>query len=230
MYKLAATMLIASHLLFALPAQAQEWVSSGESDGIRLYTKVEPGRTYSSFRATVRVKASMKQVLAVLLERERFPEWFDQMREDITLENDNPDYSYCYIRMKGIWPAADRDVVARVTVTQDPDTSAVSITARSTEPERVPLRKDRVRMPYMYSVLKALPISATETEVEIEGTGDLAGNVPSFVADIVTSTMPRKSLTNIRRKLESPSGVDLSVLDRVPFAVLSMQKIKLPQF
>jgi hypothetical protein len=212
----------------SLAVRAQEWQPNGESRGVQLFAKSNPDESLKTFRGVVRVKASMKQVLAAVLVRETFPEWVYNMLEDKTLPTDNADQSFCYIWIKGVWPTSDRDTVARVTVEQNPKTLAVSVIAKSDEQHRVPLKKDRVRMTNMSSGFTVIPISATETEVQLEGLADPAGSIPSFLTNMVADDLPAKTLSALKARLES-GKVDVSVLDTVPFAQLSMQKIKLSQ-
>lgn len=221
---LASTLLVAS----SMSAWATDWKPAGEVDGIQIYSKAEPDNDFKYFKGVARIKAPIKNVLAVVLVRETFSEWFHNMREDSTLPNDNPDASWCYIWVKGVWPTGDRDAVARVTVEQDPQTLAISIIAKAAEPDRVPLYKGRVRMPNLYSGFIVKSISANETQVELIGMADPGGHIPSFLTNMVASDLPAKTLANLRQRLETPGKVDLGVLEKVPFAVLSMQKIKLP--
>ena len=207
---------------------AADWQPTKEVDGVQLYAKNDSNEGLKSFKGVIRVKATMKQALAAVLVRESFPEWVYNMLEDKTLPTDNADQSYCYIWIKGVWPTSDRDAVARVTVEQDPKTLAVSVVARSTEQNRVPLYKDRVRMTNMYSGFTVVPVSATETEVQLEGVADPAGSIPNFVTNMVAGELPAKTLTALKARLEA-GKVDVGVLTTVPFAQLSMQKIKLAQ-
>lgn len=208
---------------------ASDWQPTKEIDGVQLYARHDPSATLKSFKGVVRIKASMKQALAAVLVRESFPEWVHNMREDRTLSTDNADQSYCYIWIKGVWPTSDRDTVARVSVDQDPRTLAVSVVARSMEQHRVPPQKDRVRMTSMYSGFTVIPVAANETEVQLEGVADPAGSIPNFMTNMVAADLPAKTLSALKARLES-GKVDVSVLETVPFAQLSMQKIKLPQF
>jgi hypothetical protein len=209
-------------------AQAADWQPTKEIDGVQIYAKNDPNEGLKSFKGVIRVKATMKQALAAVLVRESFPEWVYNMLEDKTLSADNADQSYCYMWIKGVWPTSDRDTVARVTVEQDPKTLAVSVVAKSTEQNRVPLYKDRVRMTNMYSGFTVVPVSATETEVQLEGVADPAGSIPNFVTNMVAGELPAKTLTALKARLEA-GKVDVGVLATVPFAQLAMQKIKLPQ-
>lgn len=210
-------------------ASAAEWTPSGEQNGVQLYSKQAGGDALKYFRGVTRVKAPLKKVLAALLDRETFPEWFHNMREDVTLPDDNPDASLCYIWMKGVWPTADRDTVARATVSQDAQTGVISIIVRSAEQHRVPLKKGRVRMPELYTGFFLRALSPHETEIQLEGQADPGGSIPSFLTNAVASDLPAKTLANLRARLETPDKVDLGVLDKVPFAVLSMKKIQLPE-
>jgi hypothetical protein len=209
--------------------RAADWQPTKERDGVQLYAKNDPNEGLKSFKGVIRIKASMKQALAAVLVRESFPEWVFNMLEDKTLPTDNADQSYCYMWIKGVWPTSDRDTVARVTVEQNPKTFAVAVVAKSTEQNRVPLQKERVRMTNMYSGFTVVPVSATETEVQLEGVADPAGSIPNFVTNMVAGDLPAKTLTALKARLEA-GKVDISVLETVPFAQLSMQKIKLPQF
>lgn len=215
--------------VLCLNAAASDWTPAGESDGVRLYARSEPDQGLKYFRGVTHINAPMKNVLAAVLVRETTPQWFHNMLEDSTLERNNPDASYCYIWIKGVWPTSDRDTVAHVTVEQDPDSLTVSVVAQSAGQDRVPLHKDRVRMPNMYSRFTIKPISADVTEVQLDGVADPGGNIPSFLTNAVASTLPAKTLSNLRERIQTPGKVDMAMLESERFAALAMQKIKLPK-
>jgi START domain len=214
--------------LTSLSSWAQDWQPTKEVDGVQLFAKSDPNEGLKSFKGVIRIKATMKQALAAVLVRETFHDWVYNMLEDRTLSSDNADQSYCYMWIKGVWPTSDRDTVAKVSVDQDPKTLAVSVVARSAEQNRVPQQKDRVRMTNMYSGFTVVPISATETEVQLEGVADPAGSIPNFVTNMVAGDLPAKTLSALKARLES-GKVDVKALETVPFAQIAMQKIKLPQ-
>jgi hypothetical protein len=210
-------------------AHASDWKPAGESDGVSLFARTEPNQDLTYFRGVTRINAPMKHVLAAVLVRETTPQWFANMLEDSTLKDNNPDASYAYVWIKGVWPTSDRDTVIHVNVEQDPVTLAVSVTAQSAEQERVPPVKGRVRMPNMYSRFTIKAVSANVTEVGLDGVADPGGHIPTFATNAVASKLPAKTLANLRNRLETPGQVDLNALETVRFAALAMQKIKLPQ-
>lgn len=209
-----------------------DWQPTKVEEGVQLYAAKNTDDRLQTFRGVVKVKGSMKQVLALVLVRETFPGWVHNMLEDRTLTVDNADQSYCYMVIKGQWPTSDRDAVARVTAHQDPKTLSVSVYADARKvadhDKRVPLQDGRVRMTNMYSGFTVKPVSANETIVELEGYADPEGSIPTILVDKVSSTLPAKTLSALKAKVES-GQVDISNLDKVPFAQLAMKKITLPQ-
>lgn len=210
------------------PALAQDWVKRGERDRVALYERDEPNQILKSYRGVIRVKSSMKTVLALVLVRETFPQWVANVLEDSTLADHNPDSSLCYIWIKGVWPTADRDVVAHVTVEQDPTTLAVAVIAKQADPSLVPLRSDRVRMPKLYSGFTMRPLGPSETEVQLDAFADPGGSVPAFAANMVAKDLPSVTLSNLAKLVETPGRVDVTVLESNPFAIQAMRRIKLP--
>lgn len=204
------------------------WIDRGTDEGVALFERRETVHGFKGFRGVLRVNAPMKTVLALVLNRETFPKWVANMIEDSTLPDNNPDGSLCYMWIKGVWPTDDRDVVCKVTVSQDPQTLAVSVIAQDTDPTLVPAVKGRVRMAKLYSGFIVRPVSATQTEVQLDAIADPAGDVPTFAANMVAKGMPRDTLRALAKLAETPGAVDLSALDSNKFASLAMKKIKLP--
>jgi len=207
---------------------ASGWIDRGFDDGVALFERAERVNGFKGFRGVLRVNAPMKTVLALVLVRETFPKWVANMLEDSTLPDNNPDASLCYMWIKGVWPTDDRDVVCKVSVSQDPQSLAVSVVAQDTDPKLMPTVKGRVRMAKLYSGFTVRPISANLTEVQLDAIADPAGNVPTLAANMVAKGMPRDTLRALAKLAETPSAVDLSALDSNKFASLAMKKIKLP--
>lgn len=214
----------------ALPVVAQDWVKRGEQGRVTMYERVEPNQVLKSYRGVIRVKAPMKAVLALVLVRETFPQWVANVLEDSTLTEHNADASLCYIWLKGVWPTADRDVVARVTAEQDPKSLTVAVVAQEADPSLVPPKSGRVRMPKLYSGFSVRAIGLHETEVQLDAFADPGGSVPSFAANMVAKDLPSVTLSNLAALVEAPGKVDIGALETNTFAVQVMKRVKLPEF
>ncbi|MDP2226240.1 MAG: hypothetical protein Q8J78_02020, partial [Moraxellaceae bacterium] len=79
-------MLVAAMAASAVPsgsyaAAAAPWELASDSNGIRVYTQAVPGQDLKNFRGVVRVNASMRHVVAALVDVEQMPQWFFNLRE-----------------------------------------------------------------------------------------------------------------------------------------------------
>ena len=150
----------------------------------------------------------MAQVAATLADVSTMHEWFFLLREARFLQGAYTLNSRMYLSMKGIWPVTPRDVVAHVVIRQDPATLAIHIDAVN-EDAVMPPQPGHVRIPKMKSSWTMRPVSATRTEVEIEGHGDPGGWIPLSIANFVVTTLPRQSLEKLRQHVARPEYRDL---------------------
>jgi hypothetical protein len=188
---------------FSVGAHAgADWQVASHHDGITIYTRHEAGRDLKDFRGVVRVKASMRDVVATLVDVDAMPEWFFDMRAARVLEAGGPQDSYIYVVMKGVWPVQDRDAVVRVGWTQDPRTLVLSLNGTAA-PEHYPPMRERVRIPRMSSSWTVTPLSAGETEVRLDVNVDPGGNIPVWLANLVVILMPERTLEHLRERLEN---------------------------
>jgi hypothetical protein len=190
-------------MFFSAAAPAgEDWQVASHHDGITVYTRHEAGHDLKDFRGVVRVKASMRDVVATLVDVDAMPAWFFDMRSARVLETGGPQDSFIYVVMKGFWPVQDRDAVVQVGWTQDPHTLVLSLKGTAA-PEHYPPMRERVRIPRMSSGWTVTPLASGETEVRLDVNADPGGNVPVWLANLVVVLMPEKTLENLRARLES---------------------------
>jgi len=185
------------------PAPAPAWDFSGESHGIRVWTRTIPGAPLKDFRGVVVVDKPLDVVVAAVTDVAAYPEWFFQMKEARIVEGKTLDAAYVYFMIGGIWPVSDRDAVIKATVSQDPQTLALFMAADAA-PKRIPAIKGRVRMPAMQSGWRLTPLSATRTEIELIGNADPGGMIPLWLANSVVTMMPKETLKRLRRQMDAP--------------------------
>lgn len=186
-------------LLLPLWAQADQsvWTLAGDDDGIALYTRKLPGNTYKDFKGMMQIDAPMKQVVATLADVSTMREWFFLLREARFISGPKPGETFVYMAINGIWPVSARDVVAQVSVRQDPDTHVIHVDVQSRD-GIMPAQTGYVRMPRMISSWTLRPLSPTKTAVELEGHGDPGGMIPMSLANMVVTTVPRQSMEKMR--------------------------------
>jgi hypothetical protein len=209
-------------------AQAAEWQLVSHAPGLTLYTRAVDGQDLKDFRGVLRVQASMRQVVHMLVDADNMPQWFFNMQEARLLEINGPDKSFLYFVIKGLWPVSDRDAVVRLHVQQDARTLVLQLVATAA-PEHYPPMRNRVRMPRLLASWTITPLSAHRTEVRFDGHADPGGSIPVWMANLVAEELPRVTLRNLRQRLESQRA-PASNPGSDPRIAKLLAEVKFPEF
>ncbi len=206
------------------------WKPDGARDGIAIFTRDIPGQPLRDFKGTVQIDAPLSQVAATLADVSTMHEWFYLLEEARFLKGAYTFDAQMYMSIKGIWPMSPRDVVTKVNVRQDPTTLAIHIHAVS-EDGVLPPKPGYVRIPAMKSSWTLRPVSATRTEVELEGHGHPGGWIPVPIANFVVTTLPRQCLEKLRQHVAKPEYRDVEqMFARNPQLREMAQKLVFPKF
>ena len=115
-----------------------------------------------------------------------------------------------YMRFNGIWPASDRDVLFRTTVSQQGE----FVLVESRNIDGYPLNNSYVRVARLSNLFRLTPLKGGWTRVEFETLVDLGGMVPAWLANIVATKAPLVTLQGLQQQVKKPayqikSGADL---------------------
>ena len=113
------------------------------------------------------------------------------------------DNIFLYLHIDGIPPVADRDVVVKAEMWQDPISMEMSMEGHSVD-NGMPVHSGIVRIPDMTAGFRVKPISPTVTEIELSGSVDPGGAIPIWASNMLITVLPRLSLDNLRAKLAKP--------------------------
>ncbi|MEW5848222.1 MAG: START domain-containing protein [Myxococcota bacterium] len=184
-------------------AAASDWALDREGEGIQVFTRNDPGYSLKAFKATMRVKAPLDAVVALIADVDAFPEWYASCAENKIIKKLSNKELYCYFVNDSPFPVMDRDSIQHTLITQDPTTRAVKFALKGV-PDFIPVRDDRVRVPKMEGHWLATPVSAEETDVLLEMHSDAGGSVPAFLANQQVTVGPHKTFIRMRKMLEKP--------------------------
>lgn len=212
--------------LLAGMAQAAEWEVASHEPGLTIYTRAVPGQDLKDFRGVLRVQASMREVVAALMDVEAMPQWFFNMKEARLLD-DGKGNNLVYFVIKGIWPVSDRDAVISMSVQQNPQTLVLSMLSTAM-PDSYPLMRERVRIPRMKSGWVVTPVSLHETEVRLDGNADPGGHIPLWIANLVVVSMPKNTLQNLRALLQK-QPYNTGKLSQEPRLLKQLAGVKYPE-
>ncbi len=181
----------------------EEWTLKYEKSGVEVYTRAPADSDINEIKAIVEVEASRSTVMAVLRDISAFPEWVYQCKEARLLEAVSPTEGYYYSELAFPWPLKNRDFVAHSVVQYLPDSGVVLTEVRGM-PDRIPRKKDLVRMPVLRVRWKLTPLSKGRTRVEYFLKTDPGGAIPAFLINMAIDRGPLKSMQRFQKMLERP--------------------------
>ncbi len=181
---------------------AEEWKLDSTRGGIVSYTRTVPGQDMLDFRAVTRIKAPMESVVSALIDVERMPDWFYQMKETRVLSADRLSNINLYMVIEGMGPVGDRDAVVKAEIWQDPISLELLLEGHSVDYAGMPEQAGKVRIPEMTAGWRIRPISPEITEVELTGSAHPGGAIPVWAANLVITMLPRESLDQLRDNLK----------------------------
>ncbi len=188
-----------------LTAEEEEWQNIYESDGIRIYRRAAEGSKFLEFKAAGDLKGAMSEYVSAILNTDEHPDWAPRCLEARNVEKINDQEFVIYAVHAGIWPTADRDYFARMSLTLDTPTVRVDI-ERVELPNTPPVATDRVHIPYMKSCWIFEQINQDFTRVELRAHVDPGGWIPAWLVNWGYRTIPFQFLKNLESQVDKRSN------------------------
>jgi hypothetical protein len=195
-------------LLFVLKmsaASAQSgWKLSNEKEGIKIYTSVMPDSKIKAIKVECELNATAPQLVALLMDVNNAPEWVYHTKSCVLIKQVSPSELYYYSEVNLPWPAANRDFVAHLTVTQNPDTKVVTIDGPAV-PGFVPIKKGVVRIDHSNGKWIIIPSGTDQVKVEYTIHVDPGGALPSWLVNMFATEGPLKIFRSLKLQLQKPA-------------------------
>jgi ribosome-associated toxin RatA of RatAB toxin-antitoxin module len=184
------------------PLLAQsEWKLSAEKEGIKVYTSQVPDSKIKAIKVNAEFNATASQFVALIMDVNSAPEWVYHVKSCMVVKQVSPSELYYYSEINLPWPATNRDFVAHLTVTQNPDTKVVTIDGPAVQ-GLVPVKKGIVRVTDSNGKWIIAPIGADQVKVEYSIHIDPGGSLPSWLVNMFATEGPIKIFENIKVELQ----------------------------
>jgi START domain len=185
-----------SILVTDLPAQPWTFVKS--EDGINLYTRKEGGSSLKSFKGMMDVKSTMEKVCDLVGNVKNHDWWDENLREIKVLSFEKDKYFQYYLIYHVPWPFTDRDLCVEANVSIDPVTGSRTITATPLD-NMIPEKPDLIRIKKYWQKWTIQPMGNGVVRLTLEGFVDPAGNVPSWLYNMVIVETPLKVMRRVKK-------------------------------
>jgi hypothetical protein len=205
-------------LLFVLKldyaAGQTDWKLNSEKEGIKVYTSIVPDSRIKAIKVECDVNATSSQLVALLMDIKTSPDWVYHVKSCVLVRQVSASELYYYAEVNLPWPAANRDFVAHLTVTQNPDTKVITIDGPAV-PGLVPIKKGVVRIDHSNSQWTITPSGTDQLQVEYTIHVDPGGSLPSWLVNTFATEGPMKIFKALKLQLKKPAykGVDLAFVE-----------------
>ncbi len=193
-----------------LPASAQNWQLGSDNDGIKVYTSIVPDSKIKALRVECDFNTTAAQLITVLLDVKTCPEWVYNTKSCVLLKQVSPSELYYYSEINIPWPAENRDFVAHLTVTQNPETGIITMDGPAV-PGFVPQKKGIVRIDHSSGKWVITPINKHKMHVVYTLQVDPGGAIPAWLVNMFAAQGPTQSFKKLRLQLQKPAYKDVAL-------------------
>jgi hypothetical protein len=184
-------------LMLSCSVKAQSWDFIKEKDGIKIYTRVETGRSLKSYKAVTDINVQAEKIYALMDDINNTDWWDKKLTQIDVLLHEKGKRTRYYMIYDLPWPVTDRDLCVEVTITTDPVTNERKVNAVALNGV-IPESKDMVRIKDYLQMWTITPVGKELTHIVLEGFVDPAGSVPKWISNLLIIESPIKAITGLR--------------------------------
>ena len=188
-------------LMLSCSMSAQSWDFIKEKNGIKIYTRMEAGKSLKSYRGVTDINAPAEKIFDMLEDINNTDWWDKNLTQIKVLLYEKYKRAQYYLVYDLPWPVTDRDLCVDVTVTIDPVTGERRITAVPLTGV-IPERNDMRRIKDYRQAWTVIPAGKEMTHVVLEGFVDPAGSIPDWISNMLIVDSPFKSISGVREQMK----------------------------
>jgi hypothetical protein len=189
-------------LILSCSMDAQSWDFIKEKDGIKIYTRVEAGKSLKSYKGVTDINVPAEKIF-VLMEDINNTDWWDKKLTQIkVLLYEKGKKARYYMVYDLPWPVTDRDLCVDVTITTDQLTGERKINAVSLNGV-IPERSDMVRIKDYRQTWTITPAGKEMTHIVLDGFVDPAGTIPKWISNMLIIESPIKAISGLKEAMRN---------------------------
>ena len=197
-------------------SEEEEWHFFYEADGVTVHKRIKEDTIFLEFKSTGVLRGGISEYLSVILDTEIMPDWAPQCIEAQNVESINDRETIIYVACNGVWPVADRDYIAKRTLTSDPEKSTVRVNINLIENPDAPDIKSRVHIPYLQCCWILKRISPSLTHIELHACVDPGGWLPVWLVNWGYRWVPYRYLKDLESKIVERSHTATELVSALP--------------
>ncbi len=192
--------------LFFLPGirinAQQDWELKKSENGINVYSKSSDTSRIKPIKVICELDGTLSQLTKLLLDAKAHEEWVFNTNISYVVNQVSPNEQIYYSEIKFPWPLANRDVVAHMTLNQDPASKVLTVKVVAIEGE-LAKKEGIVRIPSSTVTWKVKPVSAEKLAVEYVAHADPGGSIPVWLVNSFSTKGPIETFGRLKKLLKS---------------------------
>lgn len=191
-------------------AVRNQWIKIRDDrrTNIVAWYKIEDGKAVRSFKLEAIMDSPMERVAKTILDADNLQRYFWECFESRQVKKISDTEFYAYLKVNVPQPVPDRDIVLRLQAQPYSKKRGYLTFHIDAAPNVLPLSSGLVRVPEFTFDIKLTPMGA-ETRLELEGSINPGGNIPSWAVNAIMRNAPYVSVLGMRRlaklaKFEEP--------------------------
>ncbi len=181
-----------------------EWTINKDDEGIKVYTRNMANSKVKAVKVECYLDATPSQLVAVLLDINNGDDWVYHNGPSYIIKQVSPSELYYHAMVKVPWPVHDRDFIAHIKVTQNPQTKVVTVDAPCLA-DMVPRQDNVVRIEDSAGKWTIVPTGDGRVKVEYTLHADPGGNIPSWLINMFVTQGPFESFKKLKVQLQKPA-------------------------
>lgn len=205
MYRLILAIFLVFYVT-AVSAQT-DWKLKSENDGIKVYTGSVTDSKFKAIKVECELNATAAQLVKVILDVKSGTEWLYHTKVSKLVKQVSPSELIYYSEISLPWPVQNRDFVAHLTVSQNPETKVVTIDGPVVSGV-VPQKDGIVRVRSSKGLWVITPVRKNFLKVVYVLQTDPGGSIPAWLVNLFAAEGPMKSFKGLKTQLKKPAYQD----------------------
>lgn len=196
-----------------------EWrlVKNDQLRHIQTFARLEDGKRYRSFKASLEMEAKPESLARLLLDFDNYSRWYWQVQESRLIKKVSGTEYYIYMIHRAPFGLPDRDVILHAIIEPQTSSRPYVVLRVNAVPDYMPSKEPYIRMLAEDMTFKFTPLANNKIAIEAEGYVDPGGKVPSWAANFVQHSAPYSVALGAMRMVQKDSYAKSE--SPLPFAI-----------
>lgn len=191
-------------------ASADGWEKTRDEDGIRIFARTDPGKSFQRLRGEFQIKGTKQVALNALMDPEHFIDWLDGMQKITVSDRTENDQAFTLHAVSKeanllVTTIPAREISLRCERKDSPKDGSTQLTMKMLPPPKE-TSKNRIYADAFDGEVSLTPKGKGEIEMSFSCYFEPGGSLPAWAINRVSAGSVYKSMNNARNRIFNEQG------------------------